>query len=279
VACSQCAERETSDEGIQLSTSKVKGAIGYLRVSTKEQGRSGLGLEAQRFEINRFGAREKFSIKVWHQDIQTGGGADALLLRPGLAQALKEARRLRYPLIVSRLDRLSRNLHFISGLMEHRVHFIVAELGQDRDHFTLHIWASMAEQERKLISERVKAAHAIAKARGVKFGQAARSKAEQRRCSRLGNEAKSRAAMERAEIFRPHIEWALRQSGLNGRPISLERAAEVLNIRRIPSPKGGRWGGEQVKRLGNRLGLRHPPAGKAKRFAEPPHRRKRWVMG
>jgi DNA invertase Pin-like site-specific DNA recombinase len=245
----------------------VKGAIGYLRVSTKEQGRSGLGLEAQRFEIQRFGTRENFSVKAWHQDIQTGGGADALLLRPGLAQALKEARRLRYPLIVSRLDRLSRNLHFI-----------VAELGQDRDHFTLHIWASMAEQERKLISDRVKAAHAIAKARGVKFGQAARSKAEQCRCSRLGNEAKSRAALERAEIFRPHIEWALRQPGLKGRPISLSRAAEVLNARRIPSPKGGQWGGEQVKRLGNRLRLRHPPAGKAKRFAKPPHRRKRWVM-
>jgi DNA invertase Pin-like site-specific DNA recombinase len=256
----------------------VKGAIGYLRVSTKEQGRSGLGLEAQRFEIKRFGDRENSSVKAWHQDIQTGGGADALLLRPGLAQALKEARRMRYPLIVSRLDRLSRNLHFISGLMEHRVHFIVAELGQDRDHFTLHIWASMAEQERKLIGERVKAAHAIAKARGVKFGQAARSKAEQRRCSRLGNEAKSRAALERAEIFRPHIEWALRQPGLNGRPVSLERAAQILNARCIPSPKGGRWGGEQVKRLGNRLGLRHPPAGKAKRFAKPPHRRKRWVM-
>src|ERR1700735_3776367 len=182
----------------------MKDAVGYLRVSTREQGRSGLGLAVQRHDIEVFGAKEGFFVKSWHQDIQTGAGKDALLLRPGLARALKEARRLRYPLIVSRLDRLSRNLHFISGLMEHRVHFIVAELGQDRDHFTLHIWASMAEQERKLISERVKAAHAIAKARGVKFGQAARSKAEQRRCSRLGNEAKSRAALERAEVFSQH---------------------------------------------------------------------------
>src|SRR6202790_5821255 len=120
-------------------------AIGYLRVSTREQGRSGLGLAAQRADIEAFGAREGFTIKSWHQDVQTGAGADALLLRPGLATALKDAKSARCPLIVSRLDRLSRNVHFISGLMEHRVHFIAAQLGKDRDDFTLHIWASLAE--------------------------------------------------------------------------------------------------------------------------------------
>jgi hypothetical protein len=108
----------------------MQAAIGYLRVITKEQGRSGLGLAAQRFEIESFGAREGFSVKSWHQDVQTGAGADALLLRPGLAAALKEARTAHCPLIVSRLDRLSRNVHFISGLMEHRVHFVVAQLGR-----------------------------------------------------------------------------------------------------------------------------------------------------
>jgi DNA invertase Pin-like site-specific DNA recombinase len=108
-------------------------AIGYLRVSTREQGRSGLGLAAQRWEIEAFGVREGFSVKSWHQDVQTGAGTDALLQRPGLAAALKEAKSARCPLIVSKLDRLSRNVHFITGLMEHRVHFIVAELGEDRD--------------------------------------------------------------------------------------------------------------------------------------------------
>ena len=129
-------------------------AIGYLRVSTREQGRSGLGLAAQRHEIEEFGKRQGFTIRTWHQDIQTGAGADALLLRPGLAAAIKEAKSARLPLIVSRLDRLSRNVHFISGLMEHRVHFMVAALGKDCDVFTLHIYASLAEQERKMISER-----------------------------------------------------------------------------------------------------------------------------
>src|SRR5689334_7790199 len=99
-------------------------AIGYLRVSTAEQGRSGLGLAAQRHEIETFGEREGFAVESWYQDVQTGAGADALLLRPGLAAALKAAKSTRCPLIVSRLDRLSRNVHFISGLMEHRVHFI-----------------------------------------------------------------------------------------------------------------------------------------------------------
>ena len=86
----------------------MKDAIGYLRVSTQEQGRSGLGLAAQRFDIQRFGAREGLRVKSWYQDIQTGAGKDPLVLRPGLAAALNEARVLRVPLMVSRLDRASR---------------------------------------------------------------------------------------------------------------------------------------------------------------------------
>jgi DNA invertase Pin-like site-specific DNA recombinase len=144
----------------------MKDAIGYLRVSTREQGRSGLGLAAQRHGIEAFAAREGFSVKAWHQDIQTGAGKDALLLRPGLAAALKEAQTAHCPLIVSRLDRLSRNVHFITGLMQHKVHFVVAALGRDCDDFTLHIYASLAEQERKLISERCKASAAIQKSKG-----------------------------------------------------------------------------------------------------------------
>src|SRR5882762_6425294 len=138
----------------------MQAAIGYLRVSTQEQGRSGLGLAAQRHEIEAFALREGFAVRSWYQDVQTGAGADALLLRPGLAAALKEAKAARCPLIVSRLDRLSRNVHFITGLMEHKVHFMVATFGRDVDDFTLHIYASLAEQERKMISERAQAAAA-----------------------------------------------------------------------------------------------------------------------
>jgi DNA invertase Pin-like site-specific DNA recombinase len=141
----------------------MQAAIGYLRVSTQEQGRSGLGLAAQRSEIEAFGAQQGFSVKTWYQYIQTGAGADALLMRPGLAAALNEAKSPRCPLVVSRLDRLSRNVHFISGLMEHRVHFLVAALGKECDHFVLHIYASLAEQEQKLMSECNRAAAASRK--------------------------------------------------------------------------------------------------------------------
>jgi DNA invertase Pin-like site-specific DNA recombinase len=239
----------------------MKDTIGYLRVSTREQGRSGLGLAAQRNDIEAFGAREGFSIKSWYQDIQTGAGKDALLLRPGLAAALKEARAARCPLMVSRLDRLSRNVHFITGLMEHKVHFVVAALGRDCDDFTLHIYASLAEQERKMISERCKASAAALKRKGKKFGLAVRSKAWQRRVSALGRAALSKAAMERAEAYRLHIEWAFRQPGVygSGRPISFRGAANRLNERNIESPMGGRWTGHQLLRMGLRLGLHHPP--------------------
>jgi DNA invertase Pin-like site-specific DNA recombinase len=79
----------------------MQAAVGYLRVSTKEQGRSGLGLAAQRQDIEAFGAREGFAVKSWHQDVQTGVGADALLHRPGLAAALKEAKSARCPSLES----------------------------------------------------------------------------------------------------------------------------------------------------------------------------------
>ena len=240
-------------------------AIGYLRVSTREQGRSGLGLAAQRFEIETFGMREEFSVRSWHQDVQTGAGADALQMRPGLAAALKEAQAAHLPLIVSRLDRLSRNVHFISWLMEHRVHFIVAELGKDRDDFTLHIWASLAEQERKMISERCKAALARSKKKLGMSQPFRRTKAFRRRIQAASAAAVHKAAVERAEAYRVHIEWALRQPGWLGRPISVNRAAAKLNERDIPSPWGKRWWGHSVLRMAPRLGLVNPPRGAMER--------------
>ena len=236
----------------------MKEAIGYLRVSTQEQGRSGLSLVAQRHDIEALASREGFSVKFWHQDIQTGAGKDALLLRPGLAQALTEARTARCALVVSRLDRLSRNVHFIAGLMEHKVPFVVAQLGRECDHFTLHIYASLAEQERKMISERGKAAAQVAKSRGRKFGLQLRSKAEQRRVSAMGRAVLVEEANERARAYRVHIEWALSQPGLDGGPISYRGAAQCLNKRDIESPMGKHWRGHALQRMARRLGINHP---------------------
>jgi DNA invertase Pin-like site-specific DNA recombinase len=148
----------------------VKSLIGYVRVSTSQQGRSGLGIEAQRAALARFAASEGFELGKVFVEVETGKGADALDRRPQLAAALSDARRQRCPVAVAKLDRLSRDVHFISGLMAHRVPFLVAELGPDVDPFILHLFAALAEKERSMISARTKAALQAAKARGVKLG-------------------------------------------------------------------------------------------------------------
>src|SRR5712672_215377 len=144
--------------------------IVYFRVSTKQQQRSGLGIEAQRAAVKRFAEAEGMQIVAEYVDIETGKGADALDRRPQLAAALAAAKKAKCCVLVSKLDRLSRDVAFVAGLMAQRVPFIVAELGRDADPFMLHLYAALAEKERRLISERTKAALAIRKATGSKLG-------------------------------------------------------------------------------------------------------------
>ena len=145
-------------------------AIAYYRVSTARQGRSGLGIEAQREAVTRFAAAEEFDLIGEFVEVETGKGSDALDRRPQLAAALATGRKQKCPVIVAKLDRLSRDVAFISGLMAQRVPFIVAELGRDADPFMLHLYAALAEKERRLISERTRAALAARKAQGAKLG-------------------------------------------------------------------------------------------------------------
>jgi DNA invertase Pin-like site-specific DNA recombinase len=226
-------------------------AVGYTRVSTAEQGRSGLGLAAQRAAIEQFAKAEGFSVTVWHQDVQTGKGTDALAQRPGLRAALRGARTVKGPLIVAKLDRLARNSHFITGLMEQRVRFIVTMLPK-ADAFTLQIYAALAEKEAALISERTRAA--LARSR-KKLGMSGKSKAQQRRIRALAMAAKDKAATARAEALRPQIEFALK-AGKDGKRVSLRTAAEVLNTRGIESSMGGRWHAPSLLKAAKRLGLR-----------------------
>ena len=109
------------------------GLVTYLRVSTSQQGKSGLGIEAQREALARFAQAEGLDIVAEHLEVETGKGSDALDRRPQLKAALAQARRHRCPVAVAKLDRLSRDVHFISGLMAQRVPFLVAELGADVD--------------------------------------------------------------------------------------------------------------------------------------------------
>src|ERR1700735_1104717 len=125
--------------------------VSYLRVSTARQGRSGLGMEAQRSAIARFATAEGYEIVRELVEVETGKGADALDRRPELSAALAEALKLKCAVVVAKLDRLSRDVHFISGLMAHRVAFLVAELGPDVDPFILHLYAALSEKERAMI--------------------------------------------------------------------------------------------------------------------------------
>src|SRR5271155_4287440 len=144
--------------------------VSYIRVSTGKQGKSGLGIEAQREAIARFAVAEGCEVLAEVVEVETGKGADALDRRPKLAEALAKARKAKQAVVVAKLCRLSRDVAFISGLMAQRVPFIVAELGADADPFMLHIYAALAEKERTLIAERTRAALAQKKAQGAKLG-------------------------------------------------------------------------------------------------------------
>src|ERR1700716_2079768 len=139
--------------------------ITYVRVSTSKQGRSGLGIEAQRQSLHQFAKAEGLELVREFVEVETGKGSDALDRRPQLKAALGAARKLRCHVAVAKLDRLSRDVHFISGLMAHRVPFLVADLGADVDPFVLHLFAALAEKERAMISVRTKEALARAKRR------------------------------------------------------------------------------------------------------------------
>jgi DNA invertase Pin-like site-specific DNA recombinase len=147
-------------------------AVAYLRVSSREQGKSGLGLEAQRNAIEAFCAADgELTITDWFTEIESGKRvSDTFAKRPQLAAALNRAKSLGGPVIVAKLDRLSRDVHFISGLMVHGIEFIACELGRQSDPFMLHLFAALAEKERALISQRTTAALAALKRRGVKLG-------------------------------------------------------------------------------------------------------------
>jgi DNA invertase Pin-like site-specific DNA recombinase len=119
--------------------------VAYLRVSTQRQQRSGLGIDAQRAAIQRFAESESLSIIAEFVETETGKGADALERRPKLAAALSAAKTAKCCVVVAKLDRLSRDVAVVAGLMAQRVPFIVAELGRDADPFMLHLYAALAD--------------------------------------------------------------------------------------------------------------------------------------
>jgi DNA invertase Pin-like site-specific DNA recombinase len=218
-------------------------AVSYLRVSTQRQGRSGLGLEAQRAAIARFAEAEGLDLIGEHVEIETGKGADALDRRPELARAIAKARKAKCPIVAAKLDRISRDVHFISGLMVHKVPFVVAELGADVDPFTIHIWAALAQKERELISRRTKEALAAKKAAGVKLGNPRASEAA------VKAQAGNRAAADRfAANVLPIVE-SIRAAGI----ATFGGIADALNSRGVRTARGGQWHATTVRNLLKRV--------------------------
>ncbi|MDB6013127.1 MAG: resolvase [Gammaproteobacteria bacterium] len=230
-----------------MSTSAVSPAVGYIRVSTATQE---LGLEAQHDAIARFAKLEGFAVSKVFEEVETGKGSDALDRRPKLAAALQAARKAKAPVLVAKLDRLSRDVHFISGLMAHRVEFIVCDLGRQPDPFVLHLYAALAEKERGLISARTKAGLAAATARGARLGMKGKPKAVVRAIAAQGREAHRAASLARLEAFRPHLEFALKDGA------SLRAAVQTLNERGIASPTGASWHLQTVHKAALDLNLR-----------------------
>lgn len=220
-----------------------KQAVAYFRVSTSKQGSSGLGLEAQQERVRSFCQQQGIEIIAEYTEVETGKGSDALDRRPILRQALTAAKKTGAAVIVAKLDRLARDVHFISGLMAKQVPFITVEHGLDADPFMLHLYAALAEKERALISERTKAALASAKARGVKLGNRTNLKQAQQ----AGANTNKAGADSFADRIRPTLAPML-DDGLSYREI-----ARRLNTMGVKTARGGIWQPQQVSNLAKRL--------------------------
>jgi DNA invertase Pin-like site-specific DNA recombinase len=215
--------------------------VAYYRVSTAKQGASGLGLEAQQESVRSYlnGGRWKMVDEV--TEIESGKRND----RPALANALALCRLHKATLIIAKLDRLARNVAFISNLMESSVEFTAVDFPQ-ANRLTVHILAAVAEHEAQMISQRTKAALQAARARGVTLGtpkhdQIARSAPKGNRASA---QVRGEAARRRASDVLPVIQ-SVKASGVT----TLAGIAEKLNDRGIPAPRGGCWSPIQVSRV------------------------------
>jgi DNA invertase Pin-like site-specific DNA recombinase len=218
--------------------------ISYLRVSTDKQGKSGLGLEAQREAITRYLNGGDWKLVGEYLEVESGKRSD----RPKLAKALKHAKQTGATLIIAKLDRLARNVAFVSNLMESGAEFVAVD-NPHANRLTIHILAAVAEDEARRISERTKAALAAAKARGVKLGGLRRDGAHLRGHHQSGLAAIKAGAAERARDLQPVI-GEIRAAGVT----SARAIANELNRREILTPRHGAWHTTSVTRLLKRIG-------------------------
>ena len=213
----------------------------YYRVSTQKQGRSGLGLEAQREAVLNYLNGGNWSIAAEFIEVESGKRSD----RPEFAKALAACRLHRATLVIAKLDRLARKVHFVSSLMESGVEFVAAD-NPHANKLTIHILVAMAEHEAEMISDRTKKALAAAKKRGRVLGGFRGKVAGHRALSAV---ARQRKADDRAADLAPIVK-ELQAAGKT----SLRAIAEGLNAQGIPTARGeGEWTATQVMRVLERL--------------------------
>ncbi len=214
--------------------------IAYFRVSTDRQGQSGLGLDAQRKTVMDYLNGGNWQLVGEYTEVESGKRND----RPELADALDACKRQKAKLVIAKLDRLARNVHFISGLMESGVDFVAADM-PEANKLTVHLLAAVAEHEREQISARTKAALAAARARGKRLGWAMpERKHEQRQAALKGADA----VANKANTFAANIAPIIREVQAAGIE-TLQGIADALNARGIKTAMGAGWHANTVRRV------------------------------
>lgn len=213
--------------------------VSYLRVSTARQGASGLGLEAQRAAVSSYLNGGNWKLVQEVVEVESGKRND----RPALVDALRLCRKHRATLVIAKLDRLARNVAFISNLMESGVEFVAVDMPQ-ANRFVVHILAAVAEQEAEAISKRTKAALAAAKARGIRLGGRRVSAERFAEIGSIARQVRTEKAGKRAADLTPVIR-GIEAAGAR----SLRQIAAGLNNLDISAPRGGEWSAVQVRRL------------------------------
>jgi DNA invertase Pin-like site-specific DNA recombinase len=213
--------------------------VSYLRVSTARQGASGLGLEAQRAAVAGYLNGGDWTLVQELVEVESGKRND----RPALADALRLCRKHRATLVIAKLDRLARNVAFISNLMESGVEFVAVDMPQ-ANRFVVHILAAVAEHEAEAISKRTKAALAAAKARGTMLGG---RRVTIERFAEIGAAAR-KVRTENADKRAAEIMPLIRSIQATG-ATSLRQIAAALNEQNVTTPRGGEWSAVQVQRV------------------------------
>ena len=218
----------------QDTTKPSRRFVAYYRVSTDRQGRSGLGLESQRADVLDFINGGAANLIAEFTEVESGKRND----RPELERALALCRKEKAKLVIAKLDRLARNVAFISNLMESGVDFVAVDM-PDANRLTVHILAAVAEHERELISERTRSALKAARRRGVKLGSPDPAK---------GSRAGVAAQKARADQFAANVAPVIREIQASGITSNLG-IAKALNARGIPTARGGEWHAATVRNV------------------------------